>query len=283
MYRSATISFCDLIVLKLYRSEISMDLELKDKVIVITGGAKGIGAAIARASAAEGAVPVIVDRDADAGRQLQSELRDARAACGLITIELSAAKNCSQAVEETVKTFGRLDCLVNNAGRNDKVGLEHGNPAEYVASLERNLVHYYSMAHYALPHLKRSQGAVVNIGSKTAVTGQGDTSGYASSKGAVMALTREWAVELLPYGIRVNTILPAEVMTPLYREWLDTFPNSEEKLSVILSKIPLGKRMTTADEIAAMAVFLLSSKSGHTTGQHLFVDGGYVHLDRALT
>lgn len=143
-----------------------MDLQLKDKVIIITGGAKGIGAAIARASAAEGAVPVIVDRDADAGRQLQSELRDARAACGLITTELSAAKNCSQAVEEAVKTFGRLDCLVNNAGRNDKVGLEHGNPAEYVASLERNLVHYYSMAHYALPHLKRSQGAVVNIGSK---------------------------------------------------------------------------------------------------------------------
>jgi L-fucose dehydrogenase len=260
-----------------------MDLQLKDKVIVITGGAKGIGAAIVRASAAEGAVPVIVDRDADAGQQLQSELRDARAACGLITIELSDARNCSHAVAETVKTFGRLDCLVNNAGRNDKVGLERGNPAEYVASLERNLVHYYSMAHYALPHLKRSKGAVVNIGSKTAVTGQGDTSGYASSKGAVMALTREWAAELLPYGIRVNTVLPAEVMTPLYREWLETFPNPEEKLSVILSKIPLGKRMTTADEIAAMTVFLLSGKSGHTTGQHLFVDGGYVHLDRALT
>jgi L-fucose dehydrogenase len=260
-----------------------MDFQLKDKVIVITGGAKGIGAAIVRASAAEGAVPVIVDRDADAGQQLQSELRDARAACGLITIELSDARNCSHAVAETVKTFGRLDCLVNNAGRNDKVGLERGNPAEYVASLERNLVHYYSMAHYALPHLKRSKGAVVNIGSKTAVTGQGDTSGYASSKGAVMALTREWAAELLPYGIRVNTVLPAEVMTPLYREWLETFPNPEEKLSVILSKIPLGKRMTTADEIAAMTVFLLSGKSGHTTGQHLFVDGGYVHLDRALT
>ena len=155
--------------------------------------------------------------------------------------------------------------------------------SEYVASLERNLVHYYSMAHYALPHLKRAQGAIVNIGSKTAVTGQGGTSGYASSKGAVMALTREWAAELLPYNIRVNTILPAEVMTPLYREWLATFPNPEEKLSAILSKIPLGKRMTTADEIAAMAVFLLSGKSGHTTGQHIFVDGGYSHLDRALT
>ena len=149
--------------------------------------------------------------------------------------------------------------------------------------LRRNLVHYYGMAHYALPHLKRSRGSIVNIGSKTAVTGQGSTSGYASSKGAIMALTREWAAELLPYGIRVNTVIPAEVMTPLYRSWLDTFPNPEEKLKTILTKIPLEKRMTTSEEIAAMVVFLISAKSSHTTGQHLFVDGGYVHLDRALT
>ena len=239
-----------------------MDLELKDKVVIVTGGAKGIGAAIVRLIAGEGAVPVIVDRDAEAGAQLQTELRSQASACGLVTGELSNPGECSGAVDQTVKIFGRIDALVNNAGRNDKVGLEQGNPREYVASLERNLVHYYSMAHYALPHLKRAQGAIVNIGSKTAVTGQGGTSGYASSKGAVMALTREWAAELLPYNIRVNTILPAEVMTPLYREWLATFPNPEEKLGAILSKIPLGKRMTTADEIAAMAIFLLSGKSG---------------------
>jgi L-fucose dehydrogenase len=260
-----------------------MDLELKDRVVIVTGGAKGIGAAIVRMIAAEDAVPVIVDRDAEAGAQLQNELRSKDATCGLATVELSNPEGCSRAVDQTVKAFGRLDALVNNAGRNDKVGLEQGSPREYVASLERNLVHYYSMAHYALPHLKRAQGAIVNIGSKTAVTGQGGTSGYASSKGGVMALTREWAAELLPYNIRVNTILPAEVMTPLYREWLATFPNPVEKLSSVLSKIPLGKRMTTADEIAAMAIFLLSGKSGHTTGQHIFVDGGYSHLDRALT
>lgn len=260
-----------------------MDLGLKDKVVIVTGGAKGIGAAIVRTCAGEGAVPVIVDRDAVAASKLQTELQGAGVVCGTFSMELSSAEHCSQSIDQTLKEFGRLDALVNNAGRNDKVGLEHGNPKEYVASLERNLVHYYYMAHYALPHLKRAQGAIVNIGSKTAVTGQGDTSGYASSKGAVMALTREWAAELLPYNIRVNTILPAEVMTPLYRAWLDTFPNPEEKLSSILSKIPLGKRMTTVDEIAAMAVFLLSGKSGHTTGQHIFVDGGYSHLDRALT
>ncbi|HEX4783929.1 MAG TPA: SDR family oxidoreductase [Candidatus Sulfotelmatobacter sp.] len=259
-----------------------MDLQLKDKVVIVTGGAKGIGAAIVRALAAEGAAPVIVDRDAEAAEKLKSELHPS-VTCGLVAVDLSIAQNCSHAVQQTVAKFGRIDALVNNAGRNDKVGLEHGSPQEYVASLNRNLVHYYSMAHHALPHLKLSRGAIVNIGSKTAVTGQGSTSGYASSKGAIMALTREWAAELLPHGIRVNTVMPAEVMTPLYRDWLNTFPNPEEKLKTILSKIPLEQRMTTAEEIAAMVVFLISAKSSHTTGQHLFVDGGYVHLDRALT
>ncbi|MGP0019067.1 MAG: SDR family oxidoreductase [Candidatus Sulfotelmatobacter sp.] len=260
-----------------------MDLQLKDKVIIVTGGAKGIGAAIVHSCAAEGAIPVIVGRDAEAGKQLQRELQNNGAPCGLITVDLATSESCLQSIEETLQKFGRIDALVNNAGRNDKVGLESGSVAEYVASLNRNLVHYYGMAHYALPHLKRSRGAIVNVGSKTAVTGQGSTSGYASSKGAIMALTREWAAELLPYGIRVNTVIPAEVMTPLYRSWLDTFPNPAEKLKNILSKIPLEQRMTTSEEIAAMVVFLISPKSSHTTGQHLFVDGGYTHLDRSLT
>jgi L-fucose dehydrogenase len=260
-----------------------MDLQLKDKVVIVTGGAKGIGAAIVHACAAEGAIPVIVGRDSEAGKQLQSELQTSGATCGLITVDLSTAESCAQSVEQTLKNFGHIDALVNNAGRNDKVGLEQGSVNDYVASLRRNLVHYYGMAHYALPHLKRSRGSIVNVGSKTAVTGQGSTSGYASSKGAIMALTREWAAELLPYGIRVNTVIPAEVMTPLYRSWLDTFPNPEDKLKTILTKIPLEERMTTSEEIAAMVVFLISAKSSHTTGQHLFVDGGYVHLDRALT
>jgi L-fucose dehydrogenase len=260
-----------------------VDLQLKDKVVIVTGGARGIGAAIVEACAKERAIPVIVGRDPEDGKHVQEKLQNSGAACGLISVDLATPESCSRSIEQVRKDFGRIDALVNNAGRNDKVGLEHGNPQEYVASLSRNLVHYYAMAHYALPHLKRTRGAIVNVGSKTAVTGQGSTSGYASSKGAIMALTREWAAELLPYGIRVNTVIPAEVMTPLYRSWLDTFPNPEEKLKNILSKIPLEKRMTTSEEIAAMVVFLISARSSHTTGQHLFVDGGYVHLDRALT
>jgi L-fucose dehydrogenase len=260
-----------------------MDLQLKDKVVLITGGAKGIGAAIARASSREGAIPVIVDRDADAAQQLQSELKSGGWSSHAIVVELAAPENCAKAVDTAIHSCGRVDVLVNNAGVNDGVGLEGGSPEKYVASLQRNLLHYYNMAHFALPWLKQSKGSIVNVSSKVAITGQGNTSGYASSKGAILALTREWAAELLPSGIRVNAVVPAEVMTPLYRQWLDTFPNPDEKLKTIVSKIPLGKRMTGADEIAAMVMFLISGNAGHITGQYLFVDGGYVHLDRALT
>jgi L-fucose dehydrogenase len=260
-----------------------MDLQLTNKVILITGGAKGIGAAISRGAAREGAIPVIVDRDASAAEQLHSELQNTGATSHVIVTELAVAGNCSQAVDETVRLAGRLDALVNNAGVNDRIGLEHGSPEQYVASLQRNLLHCYNMAHYSLPWLKQSQGSVVNVSSKTAVTGQGGTSGYASAKGAILALTREWAAELLPYGIRVNAVVPAEVMTPLYRHWLDSFPDPDAKLKHIVGKIPLGNRMTAPDEIAAMVVFLISAQAKHITGQHIFVDGGYSHLDRALT
>jgi L-fucose dehydrogenase len=259
-----------------------MDLELKDKIALVTGGAKGIGAAIARALADEGAVPVVVDRDEAAARDLERDLTASGARVEIIVADLMNASQTRSAVEEAVRRRGRLDAVVNNAGVNDRVGLEAGSPAAFAESIERNLVHVYTVTHHALPALKQSRGAIVNIASKVAMTGQGGTSGYAAAKGGILALTREWAVELLPAGIRVNAVVPAEVMTPLYREWLGGFPDPERALTEIRSRIPLGHRMTTPDEIAAAAVFLLSSRSAHTTGQHVIVDGGYVHLDRAV-
>ena len=133
-----------------------------------------------------------------------------------------------------------------------------------------------------LPQLKKTKGVIVNIGSKTSVTGQGGTSGYAAANGGRNALTREWAVELLPYAIRVNCVVVAECFTPLYEKWINTFDNKDEKLAAITNKIPLEKRMTTTEEIANTVAFLLSERSSHTTGQLIYVDGGYTHLDRAL-
>jgi len=260
-----------------------MDLELKGKVVLVTGGAKGIGAAIVREYACEGAIPVIADKDGGAAAQLQHELRGRSSRCEFVQTELTDEKACRAAVEFSLEKCNRLDALVNNAGSNDGIGLANGSPEKFLASLSRNLLHVYNITHYAVPALKRSRGSIVNISSKTAVTGQGNTSGYVAAKAAILGLTREWAVELLSDGIRVNAVLPAEVMTPLYESWLSKFPDPQQALARIQSKIPLGHRMTTSAEIAATVVFLLSEKSSHTTGQHLFVDGGYVHLDRSLT
>lgn len=258
-----------------------MDLHLQDKVIIVTGGASGIGAAISLTLAQEGAIPVVFGKSA-MGSEFAAQLQAAASKHWFLQVELSDEAACKAAVAQVLAQFGRLDGLVNNAGINDNIGLDAGRDA-FVGSLERNLIHYYTMAHYCVPHLKVSKGAIVNVSSKTAVTGQGNTSGYCASKGAQLSLTREWAAALLNDGVRVNAVIPAEVMTPLYARWIDSFENPQEKLAEITTKIPLGHRMTTSEEIARMSVFLLSDASAHTTGQWVFVDGGYTHLDRALS
>lgn len=259
-----------------------MDLQLKEKVIIVTGGARGIGEGIVRVLANEDAIPVIVGRTEEHNIKLVDELKSLGKQAFQVVAELTDPAQCEVAVKSVVKKFGRIDGLVNNAGVNDGVGLEKGNYEDFMASLHKNLVHYYLMAHHALPWLKQSKGPIVNISSKTADTGQGNTSAYAASNGGRNALTREWAVELLPYSIRVNAVIVAESFTPLYEKWIQTFDNPEEQLKQITQKIPFEHRMTTTEEIANTVAFLLSSKSSHTTGQLIYVDGGYVHLDRSL-
>jgi len=261
-----------------------LNLGLKDHVILITGGGAGIGEAITRACLDEGARVVVISRRSQNVQNFLSEMAAAKTTCDFFEADLEDPGLCRAAVEYVAAHYGRIDGLVNNAGANDGVGLESGDPDRFLTSLKKNLVHYYAMAHYALPLLKISQGSIVNISSKVALTGQGGTSAYAAAKGAQLSLTREWAAELLPFGIRVNSVLPAEVMTPLYQRWLSTTEDPEASLQRITQRIPLGHRMTEGAEIAAMTVFLLSStKSGHTTAQHMVVDGGYTHLDRSLT
>ena len=252
-----------------------MDLHLKDKVVVVTGGGSGIGAGITEVLAEEGARPVVVARRTPEADWLAGTGAD------FVQAELSDDDACRAAVETVRARHGRIDGLVNNAGANDGVGLDRG-PDAFRASLNQNLVHYYTMVHLLRDDLRATKGAIVNISSKTALTGQGGTSAYIAAKAAQLGLTREWAVEFLPDGIRVNAIVVAEVMTPLYRRWLDTLPDPEEALTRITRRIPLEGRMTTAREIADACVFLLSDRSSHTTGQWIFPDGGYTHLDRAI-
>lgn len=259
-----------------------MDLGLQDKVMIVTGAAKGIGSAIASLLATEGAQVVIVGRKAADNEKKLAEIQQAGGRGFCVQAELNDPANSQKVIEQVMAKYGRIDGIVNNAGHNDGVGLESGSYEGFIQSLHKNVVHYYLLVHHALPALKASKGSIVNISSKTAEVGQGNTSGYAASNGARNALTREWAVELLKYQIRVNAIVVSECWTPQYAEWIKTLPDSAAKLADITSRIPLGNRMTTAEEIANMAAFLLSERSSHTTGQLLHVDGGYVHLDRAL-
>jgi len=257
-----------------------MDLHLRDKVVIVTGGGAGIGAAITLQLAREQAVPVIFDRS-----PLQPALADEVAALcpafGFHQLDLRDEAACADAVDRTTARHGAIDALVNNAGINDGVGLGAGRAA-FMRSLESNLVHCYVMAHLCVEQLKARRGAIVNIASKTALTGQGGTSGYVAAKAALLGLTREWAASLAGDGVRVNAVLPAEVMTPMYDQWLQARPDPAQALRDIAARIPLGRRLTTDREIADLVVFLLSDRSSHTTGQWLHPDGGYVHLDRAL-
>ncbi|MBL6692780.1 MAG: SDR family oxidoreductase [Flavobacteriaceae bacterium] len=259
-----------------------MNLSLNDKVIIVTGGSKGIGHAISHVLVDEGAIPFIVSRNEKTILETVEEIQKKGGKSSYALAELTDPKQAQEAVKRAISEFGTVHGLVNNAGVNDGVGLENGDAEAFVNSLQKNLVHYYVMAQACLPYLKENKGSIVNIGSKVSITGQGGTSAYAAACGGRNALTREWAVELLPHSVRVNSVLVAESFTPLYQKWINTFSNPEEKLSQITNKIPLEKRMTTPEEIANTVAFLLSEKSSHTTGQLLYVDGGYVHLDRSL-
>ncbi|MBD1394791.1 SDR family oxidoreductase [Mucilaginibacter glaciei] len=260
-----------------------MNLNLTDKIFIVTGGAKGIGEGIVHALAAEGAIPVIIGRSEADNLKVVNEIKALGFKSDQVVAELTDPNACERSVKQISDKYGRINGVVNNAGVNDGVGLESGDYDSFIASLHKSMVHYYLIAHYSLPALKISKGSIVNITSKTAETGQGNTSGYAASNGARNALTREWAVELLKYGIRVNAVVVAECWTPLYESWISTLPDPDAKRKEIEAKIPLDNRMTTTEEIANTVVFLLSDRSSHTTGQLVYVDGGYVHLDRAIS
>ncbi len=257
-----------------------MDLGLQDKVVIVTGGGAGIGAAISQTLAEEGAIPVIFARRAPP-EALLAELKVLSPKSGWLQADLSHDADCRRAVAQAQSQWGQIYGLVNNAGANDSLSLD-APPEAFRASLDQNLLHYYTLAHLLQADLKASAGAIVNIASKTAVTGQGGTSAYVAAKAAQLGLTREWAAALAPWGVRVNAVIPAEVLTPMYEAWLQSFPDPTAQKAQITARIPLGQRMTEAREIAATTVFALSPRAAHTTGQWLFVDGGYTHLDRAI-
>jgi len=260
-----------------------MDLGLKDKVVVISGaaGKKGsIGETILQNLVNEGAIPAVIDRN-DRGFDYIEQIRKKGIDAIFCKTDVTDPDQIKKALDTIIEKYGKIDVVINNVGVNDGIGLD-ATYEEFMNSLKLNIVSYFLVVKHALPYLKKSKGNILNIGSKVALTGQGNTSGYAAAKGAVLGLTREWAVDLIKYGIRSNAIIIAESWTPAYDTWIKTLKDGADKLKAIVKKIPLGNRMTTPQEIADVCLFTISERSSHTTGQFITVDGGYVHLDRSL-
>ena len=260
-----------------------MDLNLKGKVVVISGAAGkegSIGETILQRLAEEGAIPAVIDRNARGFGYVEAIQKKGIDAVFCQT-DVTNPDQIEKAVKTIAEKYGRIDVVINNVGVNDGVGLD-ASYEEFMDSLKLNMVSYFLIVKHALPFLIKSKGNILNIGSKVALTGQGRTSGYAASKGGVLGLTREWAVDLIKHDIRSNAIIIAESWTPSYDTWIRTLPDGEAKLQSIVKKIPLENRMTSTNEIADTCLFTISNRSSHTTGQFIFVDGGYVHLDRSL-
>jgi len=254
-----------------------MELHLEGKKVIISGGAKGIGASIVKSFANEGAIPIILGRNPNEAKSLLEEIGIGYS----FHLELTNLEEIQQTVKRISEEIGTIDILVNNAGVNDGVSL-NDPPSKFIESLQNNLIHPFALAHYFIKDLKKNEGCIINISSKVADTGQGSTSGYAASKGGINALTREWAIDLASHGVRVNCVVPAEVITPLYEKWLSKKGDPEKAKAEIEGLIPLKNRFTTSEEIADTVVFLASPRSSHTTGQIIYPDGGYTHLDRAF-
>ncbi len=260
-----------------------MDLGLAGKVVILNGGAGkegSIGETLLHRLIAEGAFPAILDKS-ERGFGYTERINKKGGNAFFSQTDVTIPDQVEGAMHAISEKYGKIDAIINIVGLNDGVGL-NASYEQFMDSLKLNLASYFLVVKHALPLLKKSKGTILNIGSKVALTGQGGTSGYAAAKGGVLGLTREWAVDLLKYGVRSNAIIIAESWTPMYEEWIKTVENGEEKLKAILRKIPFENRMTTPDEIANACLFTISERSSHTTGQFIFVDGGYVHLDRAL-
>jgi len=250
-------------------------MRFQNRAVIVTGGSKGIGEGCARVFCAEGALVCILARGVEAGEALAGELNGTGPGRAIfLQCDVSRPQQLEQAIDRTVEQFGRLDCIINNAGwhppatRIDETSVE-----DLQALLDLNTIGTFVGAKYAVPHLRKTKGTIINISSMVAILGQNQAAAYCGSKAAQIGLTRALAVELGPEGIRVNAILPGNIDTPLMREWAATLDDPESALARVADQQLFG-RMGTAEEMGRIALFLATDDSSFLTGQAIQAEGG---------
>ncbi len=246
---------------------------LSDKVVIVTGGAKGIGLGCAHVMASKGASVVIADVDRRTGPHAQSDLRRADYQAIFVPTDVTAADEVENMVQEAVKRFGHIDCLLNNAGIHISETIFDQTEEEWDRLLDINLKGYFLCAKAALPHLVDRHGSIINMSSMVGLVGQSRATAYAASKGGIVAMTKAMALDLAPEGVRVNCVCPGWVETPLVEDWFKQQPDPDQAREYIYSVHPMG-RIATVEEIGEAVAFLASDAASFITGVALPVDGG---------
>ncbi len=250
-------------------------MRFKNRVVIVTGGSKGIGEGCSRVFCHEGGLVSILARGESVGNQLAEELnRQGPGRAIYIPCDVGEPRQLIDAIERTVREFGRLDCIINNAGVHPPATSIDDTSIDAMEELLRvNYLSTFVGAKYALPHLRKTKGTIINMSSMTAVLGQDQSSAYCATKGAQVSLTKALAVELGREGIRVNAILPSNIDTPLMRDWAATLADPASALDRV-SKLQVFGRMGTIEEMGRIALFLATDDSSFITGQAIEAEGG---------
>lgn len=245
------------------------------RVVIVTGGAQGIGRGCAEVFHREGAQVAIIDRDGAAAQKLADELNARRASESAgFACDVADSQLLTQTIHQIAVRFGKIDCLINNAGIHppdtpiEQMGIEEVHRVFAV-----NFYSTYVASQTALGYLKQTRGSIVNMSSMTAVLGQKNSAAYAASKGAQLSFTKALALEAAAWGVRVNAVLPSNVDTPLMRAWANSLADPASALERMAQLQPLG-RMASAVEIGRVCLFLASEDASFITGQGIEADGG---------
>jgi NAD(P)-dependent dehydrogenase (short-subunit alcohol dehydrogenase family) len=249
-------------------------MRYENKVVVITGGSRGIGEGCVRAFVGAGAKAVFCSVDGARGPLLAAELNEAGPGqADFLKCDVTKADELRALVDETLSLHGQLDCLINNAGWHPPhKPIDEFSVQELRDLLELNLVSVFAACQYALPHLRRTRGNIINLSSLVGAIGQLGAATYVATKGAVTALTKALAIDEAGHGVRVNSVSPGNVYTPLWQEAIDAAPDPARCRSDGEAAQPLG-RFGTIEEVGKLCLFI-AAEATFTTGVDHVISGG---------